>query len=138
MVQVKLTNYVDVANAEAGLIPRSAVRTVEIQALADTGAIAMAIPADIAKALGVQVGGAERVRVADGRPITVQRAYGLVIEVIGRSVGGDALVLPEGTTPLLGAVQLELMDLVVVPSTGEVIPNPAHPDGPILPMLRAG
>jgi hypothetical protein len=78
------------------------------------------------------------VRVADGRSITVQRAYGLVIEVIGRSVGGDALVLPESTTPLLGAVQLELMDLVVVPSTGEVIPNPAHPDGPILPMLRAG
>ncbi len=56
---------------------------------------------------------------------------------MGRGVGGDAIVLPKGTKPLLGAVQLELMDFVVVPSTGEVIPNPAHPDGPILPMLRA-
>ena len=28
---------------------------------------------------------------------------------------GDAIVLPRGTTPLLGAVQLEMMDLVVVP-----------------------
>jgi len=30
-----------------------------------------------------------------------------------------------------------MMDLVVVPATGEVITNPAHPDGPILPMLSA-
>jgi hypothetical protein len=34
-------------------------------------------------------------------------------------------------------VQLEMMDLVVAPATGEVITNPAHPDGPILPMLFA-
>ena len=138
MVQVKLANYVDLVNAEAGLMPRSAVRTHEIQALADTGAIAMAIPEDVVRALGVLVMGSERVRVADGRSITVPRAHGLGIEVLGRWVTGEALVLPEGATPLLGVVQLELMDLVVVPSTGEVIPNPAHPDGPVLPMLLAG
>jgi clan AA aspartic protease len=138
MVKVKLTNFVDRVRADEGEIPEGSVRSLEIEALADTGAIAMAIPEDIAKALGVQITGSERVRVADGRSITVQRARGLIIEVLGRWVQGEALVLPEGATPLLGAVQLELMDFVVVPSTGEVIPNPAHPDGPVLPMLLAG
>jgi len=33
-------------------------------------------------------------------------------------------------------VQLEMMDLVVVPGTGEVITNPEHPDGPTLPLYK--
>jgi len=37
---------------------------------------------------------------------------------------------------LLGAVQLEMMDLVVVPKTGEVVTNPANPDGPLLPFSK--
>jgi clan AA aspartic protease len=138
MIKVRLTNFIDRVRADEGEMPESSVRTLEIEALADTGAIAMAIPEDIASTLGVQIAGSECVRVADGRSVTVKRARGLIIEVLGRWVQGEALVLPEGATPLLGAVQLELMDLVVVPSTGEVVPNPAHPDGPVLPMLLAG
>jgi hypothetical protein len=53
------------------------------------------------------------------------------IEVLGRSMTGDAMVLPRGTQTLLGAIPLEQLDLVVVPKTGDVIPNPAHPDGPV-------
>lgn len=137
MVKMKLTNFTDVQNAKAGLIPESQIRSVEVEALADTGAISMAIPEDVAEQLGAPVVRRERVRVADGRSLEVPYVGGVWIEVNGRGVGGDAIVLPKGSTPLLGAVQLEMMDFVVVPSTGEVIPNPAHPDGPILPMLRA-
>jgi hypothetical protein len=97
----------------------------------------MAIPEDLAKKLGASVVRTDTVRVADGRRLTVDYVGPLWIEVLGRSMTGDAIVLPRGTTPLLGAVQLEMMDLVVVPSSGEVITNPAHPDGPIIPMLSA-
>jgi clan AA aspartic protease len=137
MVKMKLVNFTDVQLAKAGHISEGQVRSVEIDALADTGAINMAIPEDVAERLGAPVVRRQRVQVADGRSMEVPVVGGLLVEVNGREAGGDAIVLPRGATPLLGAVQLEVMDFVVVPSTGEVIPNPAHPDGPILPMLRA-
>jgi clan AA aspartic protease len=136
VVKVKLLNFTDVQNARAGLISESEVRGAEVEALADTGTIAMAIPSDVAERLGVPVVRQERVRVADGRSLEVPYVSGLWIEVLGRGVSGDAFVLPVGATALLGAVQLEVMDLVVVPSSGDVIPNPAHPDGPVLPLLH--
>ena len=48
MTKVKLTNFTDMQNAEPVSFrrPRS---DVEIEALADTGAIAMAIPEDVAE-----------------------------------------------------------------------------------------
>jgi clan AA aspartic protease len=137
MTKVKILNFTDLQNAKAGLISHDQVRSVEIDALADTGAISMAIPEDVVEKLGAPVVGYKRVRVADGRSLVLPYVGGLWIEGLGRDTGGDAIVLPRGATPLLGAVQLEMMDLVVVPSSGDVIPNPAHPDGPILPMLLA-
>lgn len=121
--------------ADRGLIPHESVRYVEVDALADTGAIAMAIPEDVAEKLGAPVVRHHTVRVADGRSLPVHRVGPLWIELLGRGMSGDAIVLPRGATPLLGAVQLEELDLVVVPSTREVITNPAHPDGPIVPLL---
>ena len=47
----------------------------------------------------------------------------------------EAMVLPAGTIPLLGAVQMETLDLIVSPPTGEVIPR--DPDRIVLPLLRA-
>ena len=67
MTKVKLTNFTDMQIAERGLIPRDGVRQVEIDALADTGAIAMAIPEDVAEKLGASVVRHDTVRVADGR-----------------------------------------------------------------------
>jgi len=137
MVKVKIANFVDIQNAKAGLIREDQIRSVEVEALADTGAISMAIPEDVAEQLGAAVLGARTVTVADGRSLSLPRVGGLLIEVLGRDMESQAYVLPRGATPLLGAVQLEYMDLVVVPSTQEVIPNPAHPDGPVGWLLRA-
>ena len=52
---------------------------------------------------------------------------GLIAKEAVRTVAIEALAV-------LGAVQLELMDLVVVPSTGEVVTNPEHPNGPEHPL----
>jgi clan AA aspartic protease len=137
MVKIRLTNLRDLQDAKAGTLPSTAVRSLDLEALADTGAISMAIPEDIAERLGAVFIGTQSVRVADGRALTVARVAGILVEYLDRSTSADAIVLPKGATPLLGAVQLEMMDLVVVPSTGDVIANPAHPNGPILPLLRA-
>jgi len=49
----------------------------------------------------------------------------------------DALVLPAGTTALIGQIPLEGLDLVVDPKSRDVHVNPASPDGPLMELLRA-
>ena len=134
MLKIKLINYEDVRDVERGLVAAEAVRAVEIDALADTGAIELAIPEEVVEALGLPIIRHRRLTVADGRKVVLPMAGIVVVEVLGRDVTGEAIVLPRGSRALLGAVQLELMDLVVVPRTGEVITNPEHPDGPELPL----
>jgi clan AA aspartic protease len=136
MTKVRLTNFHDMQMAKAGTLSESAIRSLEIDALADTGAISLAIPEDVAAKLGVPFIREKTVRVADGRVVRVSQVGGLYIEVVGRDMTGDAIVLPAGTTPLLGAVQMEMLDLIVSPATGEVLPR--DPAGPVLPMLAAG
>jgi clan AA aspartic protease len=135
MTKIKLINLIDMDKAKAGLIPETEVRSIEIDALADTGAIGLAIPQDVADHLGASFSRNNRVRVADGRVIEVAYVGPLHIEVVGRSMMGEAMVLPAGTIPLLGAVQMETLDLIVSPPTGEVIPR--DPDRIVLPLLRA-
>jgi clan AA aspartic protease len=137
MVKVKITNLADAQSARAGLIPEDQIRSVEVEALVDTGAISMAIPEEVAELLGAGSLGIRTVTVADGRSLSLQRVGALKVEVLGRDTIAQAYVLPRGATPLLGAIELEYLDLVVVPSTQEVIANPAHPDGPVGWLLRA-
>ncbi len=135
MTKVKLTNLIDMEKAKEGRIPQAAVRSVEIEALADTGAIGLAIPQEVADQLGASAIRTTAVRVADGRTIEVPYVGPLHIEVVGRSMSGDAMVLPAGTMPLLGAVQMEMLDLIVSPPTGEVIAR--DPSRICLPLLHA-
>jgi hypothetical protein len=47
----------------------------------------------------------------------------------------DALVEAAGTTPLIGQIPLEALDLIVDPKNREVRVNPASPDMPLLDLL---
>ena len=137
MTTIKITNTFDFINASDGIIDPATVRSVEVEALADTGAIELCIPEEIAERLGARIVRKRSVVVADGRRLEVTEVGPIEIEILGRSTTGNAIVLPRGTRPLLGALQMEQLDLVVVPRTGEVIGNPAHPDGPLIPILLA-
>jgi clan AA aspartic protease len=137
MTKIKLTNALDLQAATNGKLPADSVRSIEVEALADTGAIELCIPEEIAEHLGVPVTRTRRVTVADGRKLEVTVVGYLEVEILGRGTLAEAIVLPRGTRPLLGALQMEQLDLVVVPRTGEVIGNPEHPDGPLIPILLA-
>lgn len=137
MTTIKITNTFDFINASDGIIDPATVRSVEVEALADTGAIELCIPEEIAERLGARIVRKRSVVVADGRRLEVTEVGPIEIEILGRSTTGNAIVLPRGTRSLLGALQMEQLDLVVVPRTGEVIGNPAHPDGPLIPILLA-
>ena len=137
MAKIKLKNYLDVAAAKARRIPKRQIRQVEAEALVDTGAMMLVVPQQIADALGCPVREHRRVTLADGRRRTVPLIDGLLIEVLGRQMSLEALVMPRGTIVLLGQIPLEGLDLVVRPRTRDVMPNPAHPDGPIMDIFAA-
>ena len=111
------------------------VRCVEIEALVDTGTTQLALPADVVEKLGIPPSGTRKARDARGQVIELPWVGGVRIEILGREMTCDALVLPEGATALIGQIPLEGLDLVVDPKSREVSVNPASPDMPLLDLM---
>lgn len=135
MTRIKLTNEADIEAAGRGLIPADAVRSVEVEALVDTGATQLVIPEEVRAAIGLTTVGTRRVRYANGQIGTVPKTSGIRLEILGRDMVCDALVEASGTTALIGQIPLEGLDLVVDPKSREVRVNPASPDAPLMEIL---
>jgi len=138
MARIQLSNFADEESALRGQIPREEVRALEVEALVDTGATMLALPADIVSRLGVRETERRKVRLADGSIRDVARVSGLRVVILGRDMTCDALVMPAGSTPLIGQVQLEVLDLIVDAKSRDVAVNPASPDVPTLDLLAYG
>src|SRR5579862_5266787 len=127
MQTILLENFGDVEDVHRGLLPPDRVRSVEVEALVDTGATTLVIPPEAAEALGVREVARERVRYADGRLAEVTRVRGVQLTLVGRTMLLDALVQPGRTTALIGQIPLEQLDLIVDPKSREVRVNPESP-----------
>lgn len=102
------------------------LESVEIDALADTGAVHMRIPSHIQLQLQLEETDKKEVILADGSRKLVP--YVGPIELRYKNRVGFAGALVTGDQPLLGAIPMEDMDLVVVPRTREVTVNPESPN----------
>ena len=120
MTEVKLWNLADLELARLRLVPAEAVREATVEAMVDTGAVNMAIPEEVARALGLQVIEIRTVTLADGTKRQMPKVGGMRIEILGRQMTCDAFVTPTGTTPLIGQIPLEGLDLIVDPGTRQV------------------
>ena len=135
MTKIKLTNNTDWDNAASGAMPIESVRTLEIEALVDTGATQLALPADVVQKLGIAPSGTRKARDARGQVVELPWVGGVRIEILGREMTCDALVLPEGAMALIGQIPLEQLDLIVDPQSRELSVNPASPDMPLLDLM---
>jgi len=99
---------------------------VEVDALADTGAVHLCIPSHIQIQLGLEEIDKKEVTLADGTQKLVPYVGPIELHYKNRIGFAGALVM--GDQPLLGAIPMEDMDLVVVPKTREVIVNPISPN----------
>lgn len=134
MTRIKVTNPTDVDNARQGLIPADRVRSEELDALVDTGAATLALPEDVCRRLGLPNHGTRRVRYANGTTGSIPWTS-VRVEILGRDTICETFVEAAGTTPLIGQVPLELLDLLVDPKSLDVRVNPASPDMPLLDLL---
>ena len=107
---------------------RPELGAVRVEALADTGSVHLCIPAALRDMLALEAIDTRPVTLADGSATRVPYVGPIETRCLDRVGFTGALVM--GDQPLLGAVPMEDMDLVVVPKTGEVVANPANPDGP--------
>ena len=97
-------------------------------ALVDSGASELCLPAEVVERLNLVEVGRMRVQIADGGRHSY-RLMGMVeVEVQGRACQVRAVELPRGSRVLLGAFPLEEMDWHISPKEGRLMPNPLFPD----------
>jgi clan AA aspartic protease len=110
---------------------RTDLESLTIQALADTGALHLCIPEHVALQLGYKSAPdqSREVTTADGKKHLCPYVGPLQIFFKNRSCFVGALVL--GDQVLLGAVPMEDMDLVLIPSLQKIDVNPNSPNIPL-------
>ena len=107
--------------------PRLAdLKPVEVEALADSGALHLCIPEHIQIQLALEAIDAKEVTLADGTKKLVP--YVGPIELRFKNRVGFAGALVMGDQVLLGAIPMEDMDLVIVPKTRTLDVNPGSPN----------
>jgi len=129
-VKVKLTNTLDRALARRGSITEEEIRTYEADALIDTGAVSSVVPPNVMSQLGLQADGQRVAEYADGRNEVVDLTEPITFNIIGRETSEGAMVL--GDEVIIGQTVLEVLDLQVDCRNQKLIPNPAHPDQPVV------
>jgi len=102
------------------------LNAVEVEAMADTGALHLCIPEHIALQLKLVEIEKKEVTLADASRRLVPYVGPIQIEFATRTGFAGALVL--GDQVLLGAIPMEDMDLVVVPKDRSVMLNPLSPN----------
>lgn len=100
----------------------------KVSALVDSGALHLCIPEHIAIQLGFDLNKFDKreVTIANGTRHLIPYVGPLLISFSNRSGFVGALVI--GDEVLLGAIPMEDMDLVVIPSSHELVVNPLSPN----------
>ncbi len=145
-VKVKLTNAVDEALVRRGLLTADKIRSYEADALVDTGAVRSVLPIHVVQLLGLAIVDKARATFANDAAEDVDVTEMVSMTLLDRRIAEETLVL--GSEVLIGQTVLESLDLQVDCTNHRVIPNPAHPDQPLikikylvrteLPRLAAG
>lgn len=129
-VKIKLTNNVDDLMARQGKLAKNEVRFIELEGIVDTGAVCLTLPSYVAEQLGLYRIGKQVAQYADGRFDEVDVTEAVQVEILGRKTSEEALIL--GDEILIGQTVLERTDLLVDCTRQQLVPNPAHPNQPVM------
>ncbi|MFN7929467.1 MAG: retroviral-like aspartic protease family protein [Blastocatellia bacterium] len=129
-VKVKLSNAADIYQLLRGQIKSEQVRACEIEAVVDTGAVNSVIPREIAEKLELAVLKKQHAKYANAFTEEVDIATPILVEIEGRTTTDEPFIL--GDEVLIGQTVLEKTDLLVDCLHQRVIPNPEHPNGPVM------
>ena len=134
-VQAKLVNHMDEVQVCLNIIKPEQIRSCELNALVDTGAVHYVINKEVMDILDLPVSRRQNVRYADGRVAERTVVEDLRVFILGRDAIVPAIVEENGKEILIGRIALEQMDLIVDPTRGTVGPRPESPDEPLIDMF---
>ena len=131
-VKARLANAGDEFLARRRRLPKSEVREFEADALVDTGAVSLIVPSFVVEKLGLELVGKKNAELANGSIVTLDVTEPVDVHIDGRTVTLEALMT--GNEVLIGQMVLEATDMQVDCMNRRLIPNPAHPDQPVLKL----
>ena len=129
-VNVKLSNSIDVGMVRRGVLACDQIRSVNVEAVVDTGAVRSCMPVDVKEKLGLETVRHINAQMANGQTQSVELTEGVDMEILDRIVTEAFLVL--GSEVLIGQTALEATDLLVDSNRKKVIPNPDHPNSAVI------
>lgn len=123
---IVVENLLDVLKVQQGELGKDRVRTVNVEdALVDTGATFLCLPAATISKLGL-VAFATRTAITANGKVRRKIYKGAQLTILGRTCSVDVMELRNGVSALVGYLPLESLDLVPDPKQQKLIPNPAH------------
>ena len=126
--EIELINGDDLAFMRRNVIGEDEVKRMNISALVDTGSIMLCINENIQEYLKFPVVETKRVQLANGQIVECLVVTNVEIRFKNRATTCRAIVLPDDSEPLLGAIPLEDMDVLIHPQTQQLVVNPDYPD----------
>ena len=130
---ITIQNSADVVLWQRGTLADKDVRQMNVTALVDTGARTLTINRAIADELDLKVKDQVTIELADGTRGKTDLVGPVDVRFKNRITSCLALVLPNATEVLLGAIPLEGMDLVIDPLLESL---DVHPDRPHQALMR--
>ncbi len=135
IVTAELVSLEDLYRVQRGELAEAEVRRLTVaDALVDTGATGLSLPARLITQLGLlPIRSRRAVTTAGIREIAIYGAVRLTVE--GRDCICDVSAIADECPVLIGQVPLELMDFIVDPGRRQLIGNPAHGGEQMIELL---
>ena len=132
--KVIVKNFGDILKQSEGLLNENEIRTVNVEAVVDTGAAFLCLPPDVIAKLGLLYSHSREVITANGQ-VSRRIFNGAVIIIQGRDIQMQVMENDATTPPLIGYLVLETMDFVVNSELQKITPNPEHDGKWVMDLL---
>lgn len=117
---IELVSLEDLFALRKGVIQKDEVKKLTVRMMVDSGADYLAITENIKIQLDLPVVETKIFSLADGSEAEYEIVGPVKVKFANRQTNCDAVVLPNGAEPLLGAIPMEGMDVLIHPRTQQL------------------
>lgn len=123
LVMFELMNYSDLKMVERGHLTPDQVRRASLQGVVDSGASRLVLPKGVVDLLGLPVAGQATVHHGDRSSQKRDMVNDAFVQLLGRGSVFNAIVEPNRTDALLGAIVMGDLDLIIDCGKNELVPR---------------
>ena len=125
--EIELFNAGEMYEFRKGRISEDKIKRVKVVSLVDTGSYMLTINDKIRHQLDLPLIEKQFSVLADDTEIEVEVVGPVEVRFENRRTSVDAIVIPNASEVLLGAIPMEDMDVLVDPRQQKLVVNPKHP-----------